>query len=149
MKPYSSMNRTELNTAVDEKKALPDMVLKRIIFEAKANMLETCREMMYNALRNNGTYNPNDAYRFRTAIAVVWYHINEMSRDNGYINLNSMPEIGQKSDFERMQDLTYGKKLKVKTLIRLSEYVTYCLHKLNLTDLRISNETDEHSEDTY
>lgn len=139
-KPISEMNFEELNKAIDEKKALPDLIQKRIIFMRKKEMIDAREVLQLSALKNNGYINPIHKDEFRVKIVSVFLEVIDMVREAGIINLNNI-QSGNKPDFDLMLDLIYerdvmrGTPLTVKALIHLCLYVTYCLHRLNLTNL--------------
>ena len=154
MKPFSSMNNAELGVAVEEKKALPDMILKRHIFDAQRDMVRTHSDLMYNSLRNGGRVSEIDEYKLKSAIINLFGMIGEMAYENGYFNLNDKTTF-KKTDYEYMQELLYLKQLDndhdlaVKKLIRLAQYNLNLLHRLNLTNLLIDNSSDDPGIETY
>ena len=154
MKPFSAMNNSELGLAVDEKKALPDMILKRHIFDAQREMVRAHSDLMYNSLRNGGRVSEVDEYKLKSAVLNLFGMIGEMAFENGYFNLNGKTMF-KKTDYQYMQDLLYLKPLDndhdkaVKKLIRLAQYNLNLLHRLNLTNLLIDNSTDDPGIETY
>jgi len=154
MKPFSSMNNAELGLAVEEKKALPDMILKRHIFDAQREMVRVHSDLMYNSLRNGGRVSEIDEYKLKSAIINLFGMIGEMAFENGYFNLNGI-KLFKKSDYEYMQDLIYLRSLDishdvaVKKLIRLAQYNLNLLHRLNLTNLLIDNSGEDMGIETY
>lgn len=154
MKAFSRMNDGELNNAVDEKKALPDMVLKRHIFDAQRAMVDAHSTLMYNRSRNGNVVNDNDLYLLKSKIVSLFGMIGEMARENGYYNLNDVT-TNFKSDYEFMQDLLYLRRLskyrdkEIDIVIRLVQYNLNILHRLNLTNLLIDIEADESSIELY
>lgn len=87
MKPKSLMDRSELNDAVDDKKALPDMILKRIIFEAEDRMNKAEAVLVYNRLKSGGIVNQLDLFRLRVAILELWRLVGQMALDVKIHNL--------------------------------------------------------------
>ncbi len=149
IKSHSAMNRDELNNAVDDKKALPDMVLKRIYFSAQESMNLAESALMAGYYKNGNVWNPNDIMKFRTSILVVFRLISGMINSVKVYNwVNSeTPFILRKNrvnnDFELCLRLTRYAQLDVFALIHLSGYLNFCLHELGLTDLLIDNQIAE------
>jgi hypothetical protein len=150
-KAPSELNRKELNDAVDDKKALPDLVLKRIIFQSQEELYDSETKLMYNQMRNNGMVNDNDTYRFRVSILKLFRLVSQMALENGCTCLPGGPDkMYNKDDWNLIQeDLAYSKPFSVKMLVRFSAYLTFVLHALNLTNLLISTGFSAKSEDTY
>jgi hypothetical protein len=151
-KALSRMTRNEVNEEVDAKRALPDLVLKRVIFEAQERMYDAETTLMYNQLRNNGMTNDSDIYRFRVCILKLFRLIGEMAKEGGCLGLppNGKHPLYDRYDWELlMDDLAYGKPFKLHMLIRFSAYLTFALHTLNLTNLLISEGTDVMDEESF
>ena len=148
-KPFSSMNRAELNDSVNEKKALPDMVLKRIYFEAQEKMNLAEAALMLNYYKSGNNWNQNDIHRFRASILVVFRLISGMIKDAKIMKwVNSeTPFILRKNrvenDFELCLRLIRYSPMDVFTLVHLSGYLNFCLHELGLTDLLVDNSATE------
>lgn len=139
------MNFAELNTAIDEKKALPDLIQKRIIFVRKKEMIDAREALQLNALKNNGYINLSYKNEFRVKIVSCFLEVIDMIREADIRNLNNI-QLGNKTDFELMNDLIFekdimnGSPFSVRNLLHLCLYVTYCLHRLNLTNLFFDEE---------
>lgn len=148
-KAISRMNRQELNDAVDQKKALPDMVLKRIFFNAQENMTNAESNLMLNYYKNQGFFVENDVYRFRSSILTCFRLISGMIYEAKVMNWYSkekdkIHKINRvSSDYELCVKLTRYSMLDVPTLIHLAGYLNYCLHELGLTNLLIDNKDHE------
>lgn len=136
MKANSHLDRSELNKAVDDRKALPDMILKRIIFEAQDRMNKAESVLVYNRLKTGGYFNNLEIYRFRISILEVWRLIGEMALDVKILNLFS-EKVYEVNDCELMLRLYSNKPMNIHLLHHLAGYVTHCLHVLNLTNLLI------------
>lgn len=139
-KPISEMNIDELNIAIDEKKALPDLIQKRIIFMRKKEMIDARERLQESALKNNGYINYIHKIEFRQKIISCFLEVIDMVREAGITTLDNI-QYGEKNDFEMLMDMIYEIDIKtrkpysVRTLTHLCLYVTYCLHRLNLTNL--------------
>jgi hypothetical protein len=144
-KPKSTMNREELNAAVDKKQALPDLVLKRVYFNAQENMKESETQLMYNYYRNGGIHNELDVFRLRSNILGLFRLISGMILENGYMTWKSSEYIrihknnGVNTDFELCLKLSRYAQLDVPTLIHLAGYLHQSLHELGLTNLLIND----------
>lgn len=148
-KAHSEMDRDELINEVDKKQALPDMVLKRMYFNAQEKMTEAEKMLMYHFYANNGTYNDLDIFRLRIAILGCFRPISGMIAENKIYNWleHEEPLIlkknGVKSDYDLcLKLITYG-KVDVPSLIHLVGYVNFCLHELGLTNLLLNIEGGE------
>lgn len=139
-KPVSEMNEEELNTAIDEKKALPDLIQKRIIFVRKKEMIDAREVLQTTAMKNNNYVSPLHKIVFRNKIVSCFLEIIDMVREAGIRSLGSINSYN-KDDFDMMQDLIFerdirrGRPYSTEVLLHLCLYVTYCLHRLNLTNL--------------
>lgn len=148
-KAKSQMNRDELTNAVDDKKALPDLVLKRVYFNAQESMNNAEADLMTGYYRSGGFWNPNDTYRFRSSILVVFRLIGGMinsARVYNWVNDETrliLQKNRVKNDFELCLRLTRYASMDVPTLVHLSGYLNFCLHELGLTDLLIDNSAQE------
>jgi hypothetical protein len=146
-KPYSNMNRSELNDSVNDKKALPDMVLKRIIFEAQDRMNKAEANLVYNRLKSVNV-NPLNIFRFRIAILECWRLIGEMALDVKILNLyeNKYYDV---DDCELVLRLYSKNPISTDKLHHLAGYINHCLHVLNLTNLLIDNIPMSDDPETY
>jgi hypothetical protein len=133
------MNREELGDASDDRKALPDMILKRIIFESQDRMNKAESALVFNRLKSGGYNNPLDMFRLRVAILECWRLIGEMALDVKIRNLYDKQMYDGVDDCELMDRLYSNKDVNVKMLHHLSGYVQNCLHRLNLTNLLMDN----------
>jgi len=153
MKPFSQMSRQELDVAVDQRKALPDMILKRIIFDAQNEMNDFEKKLSKSRLQNNGFVNPNDVINLRVAIGKLFRLIGEMCKDVKVLSFDGVPRIFRRNvlinDYDLCFVLLHGEPLDIHTILHLCSYMNYCLHKLNLTNLLIDNQGSEESIDTY
>lgn len=154
-KPNSLMDREELTNAVDEKKALPDLVLKRVYFNAQEQMNIAESNLMLGYYKSGGYFNDLDVYKLRSSILVLFRLISGMINEAKQYNWanSETPLILRKnrvsSDFELCLRLTRYAQLDVFTLIHLSGYLNYCLHVLGLTDLLIDNNMKEINIEDY
>jgi hypothetical protein len=148
MKPKSMMDRSELNDSVDKGKALPDMILKRIIFEALDRMNKAEAVLVYNRLKSSGITNQLDVFRLRVAILECWRHIGEMSLEVKCINLYRSQIYGV-DDCELITKLYSDKPMNIDKLHHLVGYIVHCLHVLNLTNLLISEVSYETKEEYF
>ena len=153
--PKSQMNREELTNAVDEKKALPDLVLKRVYFNAQEQMNIAESNLMLGYYKSGGYFNDLDVFKLRSSILVLFRLISGMINEAKQYNWGNSetPLILKKnrvsSDFELCLRLTRYASLDVFTLIHLSGYLNFCLHELGLTDLLIDNNMKEINIEDY
>lgn len=148
-KAKSNMNREELTAAIDEKKALPDMVLKRVYFTAQEAMNIAESNLMLNYYKSGGFWNDFDIYRFRSSILVVFRLISGMINEAGVTSWpnSETPSIliknKVKTDFDLCLKLVRYARLDVFTLIHLCGYLNWTLHEIGLTNLLIDNREKE------
>lgn len=153
--PKSQMNREELTNAVDDKKALPDLVLKRVYFNAQEQMNIAESNLMLSYYKSGGYFNDLDVFKLRSSILVLFRLISGMINEAKQYNWGNSetPLILKKnrvsSDFELCLRLTRYAPLDVFTLIHLSGYLNFCLHELGLTDLLIDNNMKEINIEDY
>ena len=148
-KPKSQYTRQELNDAVDDRKALPDMILKRIIFEAQDRMNKAEAALVYNRLKTGGYENKLDVFRLRVSILECWRLIGEMALDVKIKNINDRRTYPDFDDYQLVERLYSSKDVKSSMLHHLVAYLQHCLHKLNLTNLLIDNIPFDSDESTY
>jgi hypothetical protein len=138
-KPLSKLDAEDLADDVfEEKKALPDLVLKRYIFEAQNNMIVAHKVLLMNRNRNGGHTNPLDVTVLKSTLISLFSFVNEMAKENKYLYLDDIPHpIYNKrfTDYALMIKLIYFEDLDINTLIRLYLYNLNILHRLNLTNL--------------
>lgn len=148
-KSFSRMDRDELSNAVDEKKALPDMILKRLYFNAQEQMCLCEQVLMNNYFRNGRFYNELDSIRFRGSILVLFRLISGMLLDAKVLTWRTsgfnviLAKNRVESDYELCLKLTNYAQLDVDTLIHLAGYLNFGLHQLGLTDLLMNEDIKE------
>ena len=147
-KPKSHMTREELDSAVDDKKALPDMILKRIIFEAQDRMNKAESQLVYNRLKSAGFNSPLDVIRFRTSILECWRLIGEMALEVNIRNLFK-DKTYELDDCDLILRLYSNRIVSIDRLHHLAGYIQHCLHVLNLTNLLIDSIPFDADESTY
>lgn len=149
-KAFQKMDREELENAVDQKTALPDMVLKRQYFQAQESMTLAEAKLMFGFFQNDGFYNELDVYRFRSAILGVFRPISGMIEEAkvwNWIAIESPLVLAKnrvKTDYDLCLKLTNYAPLDVSTLIHLAGYLHFCLHRLGLTNLLLDTSDGEY-----
>lgn len=151
MKAKSQYSDEELKNLVDEKKALPDMVLKRYIFDAQHRMSDCERMLVYNYYRNGKNYNPLDKLRFRLSILECWRLIGEMTLEVKLRNLNGKRtyDVDDCDLILRLYETNDYRPMSVPMLHHLCSYINHALHVLNLTNLLIDSIPFDSSEEDY
>lgn len=149
MKAKSEMNREELVNAVDNKKAYPDMVLKRLYFDAMESMIEAESQLMYGFYLNGNQYNELDVFRLRSKILKLFGLIKDMIKSNGCLSWDDdkrgfiLAKYGVKNDYELCLRLTKYAHLDVDSLTHLSGYLSFCMFSSGLTDLLMDSDVRE------
>jgi hypothetical protein len=139
------MSRDEVYDAVDKKQAMPDLVMKRYIFDDFHNMVNYQALLQHNFYKNGKVFNDLDIYRFRASILKLFSWVKYMAQDNGCINNKVRPKTyllrkyKVANDYELCFLLEEYAIMDVTVLTHISSYIQYVLHELKLTNLLIDN----------
>jgi hypothetical protein len=126
-----STDKDEVYDDVSEKKAIPELILKRDIFEAESAMLLAERVLMNN-FRRYGKFFDDDKINFEGNIILLFGFIK-------YMIIDAKIKPVDKLTYFKMLRLESGARLPVPDLILLKNFLLSELHVLNLANLFVSN----------
>lgn len=140
------LNKTdsaELYDDVEEKKAIPELILKADILVAQQAVLILERKIM-GVYRKYRTYSFSDKADFESALVLLFGYTKNMILDKGVLEKD-------KELWSDMLKLEGGASFKLSRLLILKNFLLRQIHRLGLTDLLLKRgkSFDEQLEDEY
>lgn len=148
-----SQNLSELS---EQGRALPDLVRKKHIYESHKIMLDFAGGLSNRMNRNSGVCADTDIYNLMSSMYVCWHLVNMMVYENKIFNLyNSKTYVDD--DFKIISNIwkhhnfiNNDDRLRfIRKLFHLIDYIDFCLHRLNLTNLIMDNIGFDSDEATF
>jgi hypothetical protein len=131
-KHLDSLNASDIYDDVNEKKALPELILKQNILNAQDVMLLSERKMM-NSFRFRRKFFRNDLIEFQGNIILLFGFIKRMILDIGL-----SPASNDYKIYKLLCEAERGKQFDARALIVFKNFLLKHLHSINITNLFMS-----------
>lgn len=136
------MDEGDIYDDVNEKKALPELILKQNILNAQDAMLISERKMMNN-FRSTRKWYKQDLVEFEGNIILLFGFIKRMMLDQG---IAKKDENGKPSTdytiYKLLLQAERGKQFSGNHLVVFKNFLLKYLHKINITNLFTSRGSD-------
>lgn len=131
---FSSVDEN-VDNAIMEEKALPEVRYKLDIFKAMTSMIASEQRMRLNMRMNGGIVNPNDKALFETELVRLLSYIKYMVLAQKKVVSLDNPV------YKELVDMEYGKKnFGISELTDMKNFLLSKLHELQLTNLLIKEQ---------
>lgn len=120
----------QLYDDVEEKKAIPELILKADILKAEEAVLLLERRLM-NVYRRYRTYSAADKADLEGAMVLLFSYVKDMIEEKGILK-------DERDLWDDMLSLERGASFKLSRLLSLKNYLLKNLHRLGITNLLLN-----------